>query len=182
MRVTAILNACGLRQWPACVSQADRDFYLNRGTQIHRVTEMYDAGTLDESSVDPRIQGFLDAWKLFRQQVGGKILAQEREVKNLKLGYQGRLDLVLGPCGVCGDITVVDKKTNQADDFTRLQLCGYRACLKYKRMRRMAVSLFETGRYKCEVYDNDEMDVKTWLACCQLATWMERNNIKTKEE
>lgn len=190
MRVTAILAACGFRQWPACISAADREFYLNRGTQIHLTTQLYDLGTLDESSVDPRIKGFLEAWKLFRLQVGGEILAQEREVENKVLGYQGRLDLILGPCGVCKFPTVADKKTNKADTFTRLQLSGYRQALpRFKNMKRMAVSLFSNGKYKSEVYDNDVVDDLTWRECCnhvrsgaKLADWLKRNNMELEGE
>lgn len=42
---------------------ADLDFYLARGSAIHKATELYDLGTLDEESIDPRISGYLESWK-----------------------------------------------------------------------------------------------------------------------
>ena len=176
MRVTGILSACGLRQWPACIPQHQREFYLNRGCQIHKVTELHDLGTLDESSVDPRITGFLAGYKSFREIVGGEMRGIEKEVKHKTLGYCGRLDRIIGPSAVCQYPCVLDIKTNDADIFTRLQLSGYRMALPCnKNMRRMAVSLFDDGKFKTQVYDSDTTDDKTWLACYQLAVWMERN-------
>jgi len=45
---------------------ADLDWYLERGRMIHKATELYDKGILDESTVDERIQGYLDSWKHYR--------------------------------------------------------------------------------------------------------------------
>jgi hypothetical protein len=41
-------------------------YYANKGTAVHLATEFYDRGTLDESTVDSQIQGYLDSWKKFR--------------------------------------------------------------------------------------------------------------------
>jgi hypothetical protein len=43
------------------------DWYLTRGTAIHLATELWDIETLDESTVDPQIQGYLESWKKFRK-------------------------------------------------------------------------------------------------------------------
>lgn len=183
MRVTQILNACGLRQWPECVSRENREYYLDRGSKIHLVTELYDRGQLDESTVDERIKGFLEAWKSFRKQIGGKLLAIEKEVKHRTLGYQGRLDRILGPCAVNKRTAVMDIKTNDADVFTRLQLSGYRMALpRFKKLDRMSVSLFENGKYKVRIYDDSAKDDKTWVCCVALASWLQRNAVKTKGE
>jgi len=179
MRVTRILTACGLREWPACISEADREFYLTRGAAIHTVTELLDREVLDESTVDERIKGFLNAWKNFRRLIGGKILAIEEEVKHKTLGYEGRLDRRLGPCAICRHASVVDIKTNEADEPTRLQLMGYNIA-KGGRYKRMSVSLFEDGNFKPMVYDNDVFDKKAWLACVMLAAWRQRNGYTDK--
>ncbi len=42
-------------------------WYGERGSALHLATEFYDRGTLDESTVDPQIEGYLASWKRFRQ-------------------------------------------------------------------------------------------------------------------
>lgn len=42
-------------------------WYMDRGTAIHKATEFYDRGTLDDSSVAPEIAGYLESWKLLRR-------------------------------------------------------------------------------------------------------------------
>ena len=179
LRLTQILSMCGLREWPECVSAEMREFAMNRGTMIHRATALFDAGTLDWSSLDPRIAGFVRAYEKFRTEVGGKIEAIEHEVVSRRYGYAGRLDRVFGRSAVCAGRMVVDIKTNAADAATRLQTSGY--ALAYGRTaRRGYVSLFEDGKYKCEAYParDDAADRVAWLACVALAKWKQRRGIK----
>ena len=42
-------------------------WYMERGTAIHKATELWDKGTLDEGTVHPGIQGYLESWKRFRK-------------------------------------------------------------------------------------------------------------------
>lgn len=60
--VTSILRAEGFM---SSYIPADLDWFLERGTIIHKVTELYDKGILDENTVDERIRGYLESWKLF---------------------------------------------------------------------------------------------------------------------
>jgi len=41
-------------------------WYMERGTAIHKATELWDRGNLDEETVDPQIQGYLASWIRFR--------------------------------------------------------------------------------------------------------------------
>jgi hypothetical protein len=182
MRVTHILQYCGLREWPASISQADRQWYMERGTAVHAGTELMDRNKLDLRTVDKRIEPYLKAYATFRLEIGGVMLAIEQNVKHPILGYTGRLDRRIGPCRVCRVPCVLDIKTNAADVATRLQLSGYRATLPNgKAYKRMAVSLFETGKYKVEVFDNDARDDAAWFACVQLAAWKLENGYKEEK-
>ena len=62
--VTSILRAEGFM---SSYIPADLDWFLTRGTMIHKATELYDKGILDESTVDERIRGYLESWKLFAE-------------------------------------------------------------------------------------------------------------------
>jgi hypothetical protein len=42
-------------------------YYMDRGSKIHLATQYWDEGVLDEETVDPQIQGYLDSWKQFRK-------------------------------------------------------------------------------------------------------------------
>ena len=54
------------------------DWYRDKGKALHLATELWDRGVLDETTVDPRIQGRLDAWKKFRQDTGFEIVEIEK--------------------------------------------------------------------------------------------------------
>ena len=62
----------------------DRRWYTEqsrgRGQIVHTITEMYDKGTLIESSVDPDLVGYLDAYKLFLADYKPKIIEIELPV------------------------------------------------------------------------------------------------------
>lgn len=59
--VTSIIKSAGLMGY-----MPDDPWYMERGSAVHSSTELYDKGTLDDSSVDPRISGYLLAWKRYR--------------------------------------------------------------------------------------------------------------------
>lgn len=55
----------------------DLEWYLQRGQAIHKATELYDKGTLKESTVDERIVGYLESYK----KLGLKYKPDEIEIK-----------------------------------------------------------------------------------------------------
>lgn len=179
LRVTQVLALCGLREWPRSVPQADREWYLQRGTAIHKATALYDNDMLDPATVDPRIAGFIEGYKRFRQEIGGSILLCEHPVESVRYGYRGTLDRVFGPSRSWRKRVLLDVKTNQADIYTRLQTSGYRMALGWK-CQRGAVALKEDGTYRLDLYADDAGDEQAWVACVRLAVWM-RKNTKEKE-
>lgn len=69
-------------------------WYAERGKMIHLATALYDLGTLDESSVDPRIMGYLTSWKRFRDKHQAVYAPEHIEVmlRDKVYGYAGTLD------------------------------------------------------------------------------------------
>ena len=174
-----------MRKWPAAIPEADREWYLQRGSAIHLATALHDRGTLDRRSVDERIIPFVDAWINFRNQVGGTITDIERRVSNTRYGYLGTLDrIIMRPSVFRGGRLLVDIKTNEADVVTRLQTAGYRMALKKGKLpiARAGVSLKNNGTFRCEVYDNDPADDAAWLACLQVSRWKWQHNQQTEGE
>jgi hypothetical protein len=186
-RVTAILGEVFGKPL-SFASEADMAFWCERGTAVHKATELFDAGILDESSLDLRIVGRLDAWQAFRREVGGKIDQMELEVVSHTLVYAGRLDRVLFDCAMFPrEFVVMDIKSGKPSPWCALQTFAYAKAWmemgnRRRRPRRMAVELCDGGRYKTEVYDNWQSDEVAWIACLtkdneKIQNWKERNGI-----
>jgi hypothetical protein len=50
----------------------------DRGTRVHKATELDDAGTLDMDSVTEDIAGYLRAWQQFKRDRGVVVLESEK--------------------------------------------------------------------------------------------------------
>lgn len=64
------------------------------GTAVHAACEYDDLGTLDESSVDADVWGYLEGWRRFRAETGFAPELIEARVFHPKLRYCGTLDRV----------------------------------------------------------------------------------------
>lgn len=175
--VTDILAVMGMYQFDDKVPKGQLDFYLRRGSAIHAATAMFDRGTLDESSVDPLIAPYLEAWKAFRSEVGGDMLEIEKFMSSDELDYCGTLDRIMGPSRIYPGKVVIDIKTTEAAVTTRLQTCGYLKLYGMEDMKRAAVALKSNGRYAVELYDDDARDMAAWQACMTLAAWKRKQGV-----
>lgn len=59
--LTSTIQEAGL------IRNAGDPWYLERGTAIHKATQYFDEGCLDEETVDFQIAGYLESWKRFRK-------------------------------------------------------------------------------------------------------------------
>jgi hypothetical protein len=64
-----------------------------RGTAVHRATELYDFGELGE--IDMELEPYLEAWKQFLHCYNPEIIAIERKLFSEKRKYAGTIDRVL---------------------------------------------------------------------------------------
>ena len=74
------------------------EWHMDRGSKIHLATEYFDKGTLDESTVDPQIQGYLESWKRFRADQNYIPIDIERQFFNSVLLVGMTIDRLPGPC------------------------------------------------------------------------------------
>ncbi len=101
---------------------------LLRGTHIHSTVELHVKNDLDESRLDPRLHGYLAAWKAFERESGFKVDQVEGvwqcEVKRHHplYRYAGKIDLI-GSIG--GRRFVIDLKSGDPDVWHGFQLAGY---------------------------------------------------------
>lgn len=91
------------------------EWYLTRGTAVHLATELWDKGTLDESTVDPQIQGYLESWKRFRKDQGYTPIEIELKLYDPVYLYAGKIDR----------LPLCDLKSGSFEKWHIWQLSGY---------------------------------------------------------
>ncbi len=142
------------------------DYSRTRGQMVHLATALYDRDDLEESSVNPVIEPYLNAWIKFRKESGYVPDMIEKIVHNKIYGYAGTLDRTGTKNGV-KELTEIKSGTVQS--WAELQTAAYAGCLDgvYKRY---AIELHDNGSYKKVVYDNRQ-DWGVWLSCLTLRNY-----------
>jgi len=90
--VTTILKRAGMT--PDWSNIPDIEWYAQRGTYIHRATELWENGTLDEDTVDDEIRPYLEAYKRFRADYTVPVKGQEVRLWHPHYRYAGIIDMV----------------------------------------------------------------------------------------
>jgi hypothetical protein len=168
--VTTVLSAAGLYD----LSMADPDALEAarvRGTNVHRICELWDNGKLDESSLDAGGAEYLEAWKAFRRD--HKIAdfhGVEMTIYSETYGYAGTLDRFwVRPTKRA---VVIDIKTGAPSKQTGPQIAAYAKALALMRGQigtnydRWEVSL-EPGKYKVREF-LDARDWNIFLSCLNI--------------
>jgi hypothetical protein len=74
------------------------EWYMDKGKALHKATELYDKGVLDEDTIDPAIEGEFSAYKRFRAEAGITIRSIETRLWCPKYRFAGTLDRIIeGP-------------------------------------------------------------------------------------
>ena len=157
-RVTEILKlTTNFGMLPHNITENARD----RGTNVHTITEYYDAGTLDVFSVAVEYQPFLDAWIKFKAEVKCEIISMEKIIYHDKLNYAGRFDRIVK---IGKKVYVLDIKTGACIyRETALQVEAYRQALLRMNdyssdVGRCAVLLKDDASYIFDRFDKRDSD------------------------
>lgn len=166
--MTTILNRAGL------VSSYCMDAESQwRGSEVHRLCALEDeqGEQLDLRRIDPRLRGFIKAWRLYKQESGFLSVAIEQRVDDPGGQYCGRLDRA----GVREDSNgktvsmIVDLKTSKTGsvaEYVKYQLVAYAWAFQPNHIfERVAVALRPDGRYNCRVYSTKDFqtDLHKWF-------------------
>ena len=138
--VTTVIRDAGLMGYIP-----NDDWYSERGTAVHLATALYDRNDLDESTVDPQIVGYLNAWKLYRRDLMPAVATEYIEVllHNSVSGYCGTMDRY-----------ALDIKTGVKCAWHVIQAAAYwQAIGRTRPLSWQSVYLREDGRYTVETYD-----------------------------
>lgn len=116
-----------------------------RGSVVHRVCELDDLGTLDESTVDAQALPYLEAWRKFKRETGFVAEEIERPRYDAHYGYAGTPDRI-GRCK--NSAVVIDLKTGAEMKHHKVQLAAYSHLLNFPwSRRRFVVRLKPDGSY-----------------------------------
>lgn len=89
--VTTVLKQAGMTPDYSFVDP----WYAQRGTYIHKATELWENGTLDEDTIDPLISGYVDAYKACRRDFPVTVTGQEIRLWHPQLKFAGIIDMTI---------------------------------------------------------------------------------------
>lgn len=171
--VTRVLESQGLLTLPK-ESEA-LAFARDLGKAVHKATELHDRGELDADTVSPLVKPYLDAWILFKEQVGIEIEATELRVYEPNYRYAGTLDRLARWKHRGRRLTLhglIDIKTGAPQRATGPQTAAYLNALPRSERKRVryAVHLDTLGQYHLQGY-YDPGDFGTFLSALNLYNW-----------
>lgn len=152
------------------------EYSRDRGTGAHLACQFYDEGDLDESSVDPAIRPYLEAWKKFRTESGFIPELIEKKLYHSGYCYAGTEDRY-GLFNASRD--VVEIKTGMISAVTGLQLAAQELLLRdngFEVHRRFAVQIKADGKYKLTEY-TDPWDKNVFISCVSAHNFKIQHNI-----
>ncbi len=142
------------------------EWYMDRGTAVHLATELWDKGTLDESTVDPQIQGYFNSWITFRKDQNYTPLHIEFQIYHPQLMVGMKIDRLRGP---------IDLKSAVPAPWHILQVACHWATLKaYPGLADMALTPMDVyldpdgGPPKIKIYSLSELREAFKVYCSML--------------
>lgn len=174
--VTSILAAVGMYKGldniPAHILQTAAE----RGKIVHSIIEYHCQGVLDESSIDPELIGYYEAYLQCRKdhpEIFDKLTFFEKQVYSKKYNYCGR-------CDAGGERIRIDFKTTaQESAVTGLQLSAYwmadysnYACDKPDLL--LGLYLHQDATYNLAEYRYEPLQ---WISCLTVHNWQKKNGI-----
>jgi ATP-dependent exoDNAse (exonuclease V) beta subunit len=147
------------------------------GTAVHTMTELHDLNRLDESSLDPALRPYLDAWIQFRGITGFCPLVVEERLYCKKHGFEiaGTLDRV---GDLRGELVLIDIKSGSSVfPTTALQTAAYAEAYRSttgSRIRRRFACRLDAGSFELIEF-KDRSDWSTFLSMLQIHNWRMKN-------
>lgn len=164
------------------VPEARLEFARDRGTAVHKATELLDRGTLDLDSVDEvHVLPYLTAYELFQRHYQFQVERNEAPVYDAQRGYAGtpdRVGTLLQPQnGRTRRVrAVVDLKTvAEMSPVIGVQLSGYQLLLESEGIKteaRIGVQLRSDGTYRVRSFGSE---VPTFLSLLTLWNWGQKH-------
>ena len=150
---------------PTSASKFYTEAGRERGTAVHLACELYDAGELDETALDPRLVPYLSGWKKFLRETRVTIVDAEHRAAS-KYGFAGTRDRLA--IDHKGDKILIDIKSSIAKPkWIGIQLGFYQQLAEeqgHKIVERWSVHLPGDGTFRREHWPDRKNDA---LALCR---------------
>jgi hypothetical protein len=168
--VTQIITKLGLSGNTEWFTEEGR----TRGRHVHLACHYLDENDLDMDSFSKDYWGYLDAYKLFLDEVKPLWHFIERFVACPDYKYAGTFDRM---GSMLSTSCVVDIKTGQPHPSIGLQLAAYKSAWERQaKQKRYGLFLSKDGMYKIVAYD-DNNDIKIFRAAVALWYWKNNNKL-----
>lgn len=155
----------------------DTTFYnewaRNKGSMVHLACHLDDTGELDESTVDPIITPYLEAYGSFKSDSGFVVSSSETPLASPVYRFAGTPDKM----GSFKDVTcaILDIKTGTVEPWAAIQLAAYEI-LVGSPYKRFALQLMDSGKYKLHPF-TERSDRNIFLSALSIYQW-KKNNLK----
>ncbi len=155
------------------------EYAAARGRAVHKAIELLNANDLDESSLDPVLVPYLDAYKKFASEMKFTATHSERHLSHPSMHYAGTPDIegVILKGKHKGDWLVDLKAVAVLHASVGVQLAAYAALIGKPNIRRAAVQLKPDGKYLFEEYP-DWSDWPTFVSCLTVHNFRSNHNVK----
>lgn len=154
-----------------------------RGTAVHKITEMDDADTLDYGSLDDALTGYLMGWHKFKHEMKPTILDAEVPGFHPGMRYAGTRDRRLA---IGTKVGILDIKSSYVlMPSTGPQTAAYKeiwnaaAGKDDKAKHRWGLKLTKDGNYELKEY-KDPGDWNTFVSCLNVWRFISQHNQKLK--
>lgn len=149
------------------------EYARDRGSAIHLATAYFDLGVLDADYLDGAQAGYLEAWDLCCREHGCRWV--EGGIEQIVYSVPLQLAGIIDRNGFWeGDPAVVEIKTGELLLSAGIQLQLQSEMLPPGSRRRIAVRLYENGRYEWKEF-KDREDRKVAMSCLTITHWKRRN-------
>lgn len=156
--VTTVLKDVGIYKfWEG----PNSEWYMERGTKVHKAVHFLEKGTLDRKSLDERIEPYVKAWEKFKEEHIVVVHDSEIRLYDSALWVAGTADILCDLFWEKSNIdAVVDIKCGGHQTFYAYQLAGYELLSRDQNTRdRFSLHLKDDETYELkkhkEVVDYD---------------------------
>ena len=151
-----------------------------RGQYVHQCIALEAEGALDETTVDPLVRPYFEAFRKFQRETRVVLEIVERRICDPLLGYAGTLDAI----GRWPDArrTLFDWKSGFFPPMAGPQTAAYLRCARDflktgERISRAGLHLRSDGTYRLMEFNNIVQDEHDFIAALRVAQFRRRHNL-----
>ncbi len=149
------------------------EYDMQRGRAVHRAIELYEKGILDETTLSPEVEKYLEQYLQFKKDAKiKKFKAVEKKVGSKELMYAGTIDALT-------EDTIYDWKcSKEMSPLAPLQLVAYDFCIsKGNGFLNHVVVLLQPDGYKIRRL-NPTLDLlQVWFNIVHVYHWCRKEGI-----